>query len=114
MHFAGAAPVLWEEGHCIRHDLDHFAGFVPVGAAAEQEVAEFVTGHMAVPITRRADPDAGFALPIEALEDHHAAGARLPFDHGGDDAPVLERAFVAFGIFQMRGGGGEAHFYLNM
>ena len=38
-----------------------------IGAAAEQEVAEFIARDMAVPVARRADPDAGLALAIRAL-----------------------------------------------
>jgi predicted TIM-barrel fold metal-dependent hydrolase len=55
---AGALPILGEEDYSIRHDLDHFTGFMGVGATAQQEVAELIAGHMAVPVARCANPDA--------------------------------------------------------
>ena len=58
MHAAGAFPVFGEKCRRIRHDFDHLTGFMGVGAATEQEMAELIAGDMAVPEAGCANPDA--------------------------------------------------------
>ena len=64
MNTAGALPVLGKEGSRVCFDLDHLAGLVGVGAATREKVAELVTGHVTVPVARRADPHTGFRLAV--------------------------------------------------
>ena len=114
VHLAGAFPVFRKKRHCIRRDLNYLAGLMRVSAPPEQEVAEFIAGDMAIPISRRANPDTAFALAIRTFEYDNAAGARFTFDHGRDYAPILERPWIGRGIFQMGCGGSEVNIYLNM
>src|SRR6185436_12172931 len=61
----------------------------------QQKVTEFVTRHMAVPETWRADPDASLAFAVGTFVNDDPRGLGPALDHGGNDAPVLERPRIA-------------------
>ena len=90
MHLAGAAPVLGEEGHRVRHNFDHLAALVHVSAASQQEMAELVAGHMAVPVAGRADPDAALVWPCHPWRSSRRWSAiRLPSWWGSRPSPWM-------------------------
>src|SRR5688500_20194710 len=84
MHPAGALPALREERDGVRLDLDHLAGFVGVGAAPEQEVAELVARELAAPVARRTDPDDALVVTVRPHVQQNTAGDEATLDHERD------------------------------
>src|SRR4051812_37549287 len=75
---AGALPALGEEGDSVGLDLDHLTGFMGVGAAAGDEMAILVAGHVAIPMAGGAGPDAALPPPARPLVKQDPRGHRLP------------------------------------
>ena len=92
---AGSFPVLWEERDRVGFDLDHLAGLVGVGAATLEKMTELITGDVAIPIARRAHPDAGLRLAVGPSMEEHPRCHRLALDHGRNRSPVFEIGDIA-------------------
>src|SRR5256885_2289240 len=89
MDAAGALPALREESDGVGADLDHLAALMDVSAAPQQEMAELVARHFAVPVTGRADPDAALILAVRAFMQQYAGSHGPTLDHGRDGAQSL-------------------------
>ena len=87
---ASAFPVFGKERRGIRLDFNDIAGFMGIGTAPFQKMTKLVRRHVAIPVSRRTDPDTGLRFAVGPLVQDDARSMRLTRDHGRDNPPVRQ------------------------